>query len=540
MAAVSRRAFLGGVTGAAVLGATVTGVAGAATGPSGRSASLLGAVQTTREHRRAVVIGTGFGGAITALRLARAGVPVLQLERGIRWPTGPNSETFPHMFTPDRRASWLWPTTVFTGSPPVPFRPYTGVVERVRGVGMDILCGSGVGGGSLVYHGMTIQPSAENFERSMPSGLDYGRFDRDYYRRVASVLKPATIPDDLLNAPAYRSSRMFLDKVAASGRQGFRVPLPLDWDFARRELRGEFKPSYTTGDVIYGVNNGGKNSVDVTYVAAAEATGRVEVATLHLVRDVSRDPTGKWVVHVDRIDTDGLVQERKEITTDALFLGAGSAGTTRLLVKAKAKGLIPDLPDGVGSRWGNNGDRVFTWTPLGDSPGKLQGGPACVGVKDWESADPLTVILGPVPFPADLGTTSIIGFGIVRPEGRFVYDPIRDDAVLHWSQAYDAQLTGAIRNRIRSIVGEGIVSELTSPTVDTTSIETTTYHPLGGATIGDVCDGFGRVLGQRGLYVTDGALIPGSTGACNPSMTIAALAERNMDTIVSADVDSVF
>ena len=495
----------------------------------------------TRDRRRVVVIGSGFGGAITSLRLARAGVPVLMLERGIRWPTGPNAETFPHMFTPDRRASWLWPTTVFTGSPPVPFRPYTGVVERVRGLGMDILCGAGVGGGSLVYHGMTIQPSEATFAASMPSGLDYRRFDQDYYRRVASVLKPATIPDDLLNAPAYRSSRMFLDKVAASGRQGFRVPLPLNWDFARRELRGQLKPSYTTGDVIYGVNNGGKNSVDVTYVAAAEATGRVEVATLHLVRDIARDAGGKWVVHVDRIDTDGVVQERKEITTDALFLGAGSAGTTRLLVKARAKNLIPELPDGVGTRWGNNGDRIFTWTPIGDSPGRLQGGPACVGVKDWDNpVDPLTVILGPVPFPADIGTTSIIGFGVVRPEGRFFYDPIRDDAVLQWSQAYDAELTGAIRNRIRSIVGEGLINELTSPTIDTTSLETTTYHPLGGATIGDVCDSFGRVHGQRGLYVTDGALIPGSTGACNPSMTIAVLAERNMDTIVSTDVGSVF
>lgn len=48
------------------------------------------------------------------------------------------------------------------------------------------------------------------------------------------------------------------------------------------------------------------------------------------------------------------------------------------------------------------------------------------------------------------------------------------------------------------------------------------------------------MLGQRGLYVTDGALIPGSTGACNPSLTIAALAERNMDAVVHQDVGTVF
>jgi len=67
-----------------------------------------------------------------------------------------------------------------------------------------------------------------------------------------------------------------------------------------------------------------------------------------------------------------------------------------------------------------------------------------------------------------------------------------------------------------------------------------TYHALGGAVIGKVCDGYGRVLGQRGLYVNDGALIPGSTGCVNPSLTIAALAERNIDHVVRNDLGSVF
>jgi cholesterol oxidase len=526
---MKRRTFLGGLAGAAALGV----------GAAGRAVAAPAVVE---DRRRAVVVGTGFGGAITALRLGRAGVPTLLLERGIRWPTGPNADTFPRMFTPDRRAAWLSATPVLTGSPPGLWKPYTGVLDRVRGRGMDILCGAGVGGGSLVYHGMTIQPNAENFARSLPSVLDHDAFDRDYYRRVAAVLQPAPIPDDVLAAPEYRSSRQFLGRVAAAGLEGFRVPLPLDWEFARKELRGEAARSYTTGDVIYGANNGGKRSVDVTYVAAAEATGHVELAVLHVVRDIERDGSGRWVVHVDRIDTDGAVQERKRIVTDALFLGAGSAGTTRLLVKAKAKELVPDLPDGVGSRWGNNGDRIYSWTPIGDSPGALQGGPACVGVKDWANpAAPLTVIQGGVPFPVDLGTTSVIGFGLVEPRGEFRYDPVQDDAVLHWSQAYDATLTAAIQERIRSIVGGGtLTGGVLNPTLDTTAFDTTTYHPLGGATIGDVCDPYGRVLGQRGLYVTDGALIPGSTGACNPSLTIAALAERNMDAVVTQDVGPVF
>jgi len=210
-------------------------------------------------------------------------------------------------------------------------------------------------------------------------------------------------------------------------------------------------------------------------------------------------------------------------------------------VKARAKGLVPDLPDGVGARWGNNGDRIFAWTPVGESPGALQGGPACVGVRDWsDPARALTVIQAGVPFPVDVGTTSVIGYGIVEPRGEFRYDPVRDDAVLHWSQAHDAQLTRDIAARIRRIVGGDLVTGLVNPTADTTAFDTTTYHPLGGATIGDVCDSAGRVLDQRGLYVVDGALIPGSTGACNPSMTIAALAEHVMDGILRTDLGPVF
>jgi cholesterol oxidase len=60
-------------------------------------------------------------------------------------------------------------------------------------------------------------------------------------------------------------------------------------------------------------------------------------------------------------------------------------------------------------------------------------------------------------------------------------------------------------------------------------------HPLGGATFGRVCDSCGRVKGYRGLYVVDGALIPGSTGLANPSLTIAALAERSMERILRDD-----
>src|SRR5690606_3273343 len=116
--------------------------------------------------------------------------------------------------------------------------------------------------------------------------------------------------------------------------------------------------------------------------------------------DGERAPDGTWIVYVDRIHTDGEVLERKWLLAQSRFLGAGSAGTTRLLVKAKAKGFVPDLPDGVGTGWGNNGDRVFAMTSPLVSPRDHQGGSACVGMPDYtDPAGPLMIVTGPVPFP---------------------------------------------------------------------------------------------------------------------------------------------
>lgn len=520
---VSRRTFLAGAAGA--------GLSLAQARPAAAR------IRTTRESHRVVVIGSGFGGGVAALRFAEAGVPVLVLERGIRWPSGPNAETFPHVSpTPetfDHRLSWLGSPTFLPVA--LPQRRFTGLLERVQGDHMAIMCAAGVGGGSLVYQGMSLQPSEEVFAATFPEQLDYARLDRVHYPRVARVLRLATAPDELIAAPNYTASRVFAARARENGYAVSKVPMPIDWTFALRELRGEMKPSYTNGDCAMGVNNGGKHSVDVTYLRAAEATGRVTIATLHQVTDIARARGGRWAVHVDRIDTAGRVQEHKIITTRTLVLAAGSANTTKLLMRAAAHGAIPDLPDGLGANWGSNADRIYLWTDLEDRFGAPQGGPVIYASRAWsEAATANTVIQASLPpIPLNERAIMLVGYGVSSGRGRFVWDPRRDEAVLRWPREADAGIQRHIHERVSRIAGRA------SLLVDTTALDTTTWHPLGGASMGEVCDLEGRVHDQRGLYVLDGALMPGTTAACNPSLTIAAVAERAMDHIVTRDVGHI-
>lgn len=529
---VSRRRVLG----AAALGATVLGrsLADAGTARAGTSSSA--SVPVTEQYERAVVVGTGFGGGVTALRLAQAGVSTLVLERGRRWPTGPNATTFCRFSNMDNRSAWLTDHAVVGGVDKT-WTPYTGVLEAVTGDGMTAMCGAAVGGGSLMYHGMTLQPTTANFATSIPLAADfYDELNRTAYPTVARMLGVSTIPDDLLASAPYASSRLFQEVAPKAGLTPFKVPLPIDWSYARGELTGRYEPTYTTSDIAFGVNNGGKHSIDVTYLARAESTGLVEVAPLHVVRDLALDARKRWVLSVDRIDTAGTVLERKRIIADAVFLNAGSPGTTRLLVKSRAKGLVPDLPDAIGTRWGNNGDRIWAWiNPDGDA-GTQQGGPACVGGTDPGSPIPLTVVHAgsPVQIPGVKALT-VVGFGIVDGAGTWAYDADADDAKLTWPADADAELQQLIAARMRAVsaVGGGVM-------LDTNAAAKSTWHPLGGVPMGDAVDLYGRVLGHQGLYVLDGARIPGSTGACNPSMTIAALAEHSMTTITRKDVGRVF
>src|SRR5262245_3393511 len=270
---LSRRQFLRG----GILAAAGAGVLG--------SGPLVWAYHS--DFVPAVIIGSGFGGAVAALRLGQAGIETVVLERGRRWPIRADGDTFATFEQPDGRAYWLRDRTgeAILGLPQLEKRidRYVGVLEVVDGAGGNIFvgAGAGVGGGSLVFNAIIVQPRRELFERVLPRQLDFDEFDDIYYPRVTRILASAPIPDDVLATEYYRSSRVSFDQARTAGFPTREVDLAVDWDIVRDEIAGRLVPSAIAGQSFYGLNSGAKRSLDRSYLALAEATGRVEILPLH-------------------------------------------------------------------------------------------------------------------------------------------------------------------------------------------------------------------------------------------------------------------
>jgi len=98
-------------------------------------------------------------------------------------------------------------------------------------------------------------------------------------------------------------------------------------------------------------------------------------------------------------------------------------------MRAQAKGTIPDLPDGLGTQIGTNGDRIFTWANITENTGACRAGrPASGSGTGPTRARPHTVVHGPIPIPVESHLMTVIGFGVTPVRGAFHYDTTTDDS----------------------------------------------------------------------------------------------------------------
>ena len=320
------------------------------------------------EHFDAVVVGSGFGGAVTAYRLAEAGHSVCLLERGKAF--APNS--FPR--SPLGMKTQFWD----------PSEGLHGMFNLWSFDNIDAICASGLGGGSLIYANVLLRKDEEWFVREEPGhgswkdGHEYWpvtRADLDpHYDRVERMMNVQKYPLD--QAPYDKTLKTLAFRDAAQ-------KLGLDWNLvnlavtfatdgdpamvgepikeARPNIHGRTRLTCKlTGECDLGCNHGSKNSLDYTYITAAWHAG-ADIRARHEVRSFEPREGGgymlDYVIHDEASEgtkTDTSRLDRHTVSCDRLILSAGTLGTTYLLLKNRA--AFPGLSPALGSRFGGNGD----------------------------------------------------------------------------------------------------------------------------------------------------------------------------------------
>lgn len=315
-----------------------------------------------------IVVGSGFGGAVVACRLAERGARVLVLERGRRWraseyPRGPDDAWIWDHRHPERRNGWI------------DFRWFGR---------MAVAQGAGVGGGSLIFANIVVDASPHAFAEGWPPEITFDEM-RPFYERVGAMLDVHRVPESQV------SQRFQLTREAAraAGYEARFRALPLavtfdpDWHYDLDDpFSGRHSRPWTNahgqlqgtcvhcGNCDIGCQVRAKNTLDLNYLPRAERHG-AEVRDLHLVSAIARDGGG-WRVHFDRL-RDGVRVPGSE-GARMVVLAAGSLGSTELLLRCRDElRTLPEIGASLGRWWSANADFLTPATYEGRAVSPTQG-----------------------------------------------------------------------------------------------------------------------------------------------------------------------
>lgn len=478
-----------------------------------------------------VIVGSGYGAAVAALRLAQKGIKCTIIEMGLNW--GKSGIPYSTLLSPGKSSAWLRNTTIAPFGNFQYIEKFTGALDRLEFDHIKVYAGRGVGGGSLVNGGMAVLPKQNYFKEVFPN-LDDVEFYNKYYPRAQQTLKVNHIPDHFFNSTEfYQFARVGEAQAQKAGYKTVHVPNVYDFDYMQEEDKNNVPRSAFNEEVIYG-NNYGKNSLDKTYLKDAIATGLVTILDLSEVTDILPNAGNGYTLKIKVINTSGATVANKEIDCKKLFLCAGSMGTTQLLVKCKGNGSLPDLNDEVGMHWGNNGNLMTGRNFIGSATGVSQSTIPTSGVDNWEDAlNPFFAEISPLPMNLEAWTTLYLVINRLKKTGNFYFDKTTNSVKLNWDATHtDEMISNAMKfiDKMNAVNGGTLASLLFNSGIG----EDICYHPLGGCVIGKATDNYGRLRGMKNLYVIDGSLIPGTIGV-NPFLTITALAEYCMEHIIDED-----
>lgn len=517
-----------------------------------------------------LVVGSGFGGSVCAMRLSQKGYHVAVLESGKRW----RSSDFPETNWNLRKYFWMPGLRCF------------GIQRITLLKGVMVLHGSGVGGGSLVYANVLMKPAAEVFrDPSWPGGVDWERELTPYYDLAQKMLGVTTNPALEEGEEVLRKigERMGVAQSFHPTEVGvyFGEPGQVVQDPYFSGKGPERRGCILCGGCMIGCRHDAKNSLDYNYLYFAEKWGtRIFPETTA----VKICPVDEGFVVQTSISTSLLHRRGPVFRAKKVILAAGVLGTVELLLRNRDRyRTLPHVSAILGELVRTNGESLLGATSF-EAHRDLSRGIAIGAAIHPDSQTKIEA----VRYPAGSGAMRLLGVPLTEDGSRLmrplkmigkvfgrigrllrlitVRDWARSSLILLVMQTIDRRIRLRLGRSVLSgfriglhgaatdkpipsyipvaqeadrILAEEIHGEPLNIMSEVLLATPATAHILGGCCMGSsretgVIDLHHEVFGHPGLYVCDGSTIPVNLGV-NPSLSITALAERFCSLIPPAE-----
>lgn len=519
-----------------------------------------------------IVVGSGFGGSVSAMRLAEKGYRVLVLERGKRFRDNDYAAT-----------NWIFWKYLW-----LPILRCYGILELSLFKDVFVLHGSGVGGGSLGYANVLMQPDDRMFENPVWRELaDWKQVLKPYYQLARQMLGVETNPllwkaDDIMKELAEELGTAQTFRACEVGvffGESRNLPQGVEVDDPYFHGEGPVRKTCThCGGCMVGCRFNAKNTLDKNYLWFAEKYGATIVAETEVedIQALEASPSARFRLMTR--STTRILGGKKAYYAHNVVVSAGTVGTLKLLLKCQArKNSLPNLSPRLGENVRTNSESLLGVVSRPMDIDYSKG----IAITSIFQADPVTAV-EPVRYPSGSSLMRFLAAPLITGGGsrvirvirsilwlmRHPLDSLRIYVLPGWAkrttillvmQTEDSRLrlklgrsfyTGFRRGLVSDAKGEKVVGvsdtggEVTqrfaekvdavaAGAINESLLNTPmTAHLMGGVPFGRNAEegviGLDcQVHNYPGLFVVDGSIVPANPGV-NPSLTITALAEYAM------------